>query len=352
ALSIAAIFLAILAMIGVWDALATGSRVLRLKVWWERRRSTVLLFAAIVLGVWWTLSTAFFANSLLVILSESVRSNVEGLTDPGYGAAAKLYAPIFGFYEFLLVLLAVAGLVTMIAARRWSRFSFACAAWMLIALAAYPLVAARHPSSVVLMLLPMALVAALGVDHLERTRAWASVRIAIAVLGVVGLYVQLLTNFVYAAPAASEAPWARHALLFWREPTTTDRARSECTQALHAMRDAQASAFIPDNMPAMRWYLRSLARAENPDDANISVAPLGAKSAAAPAPPEERYEFALEENWTPDLGSLDAAAALRFFSTARAWSDVNLREAVIAVRARTAAGAPTVIFTPPPQPRN
>lgn len=350
ALSIVAIVAAILAMIGIWDAVARGNGVLRLKVWWERRRSTVVLFAVTAVAVWLTLSTAFFSDSIFLVLVESARSNLQGLADPGYGAAVRFYAPMLGFYEFLIALLAVAGLVAMIARRGWSRFSFACVAWMLLALAVYPLVAARHPSSVVLILLPMALVAALGVDHLERTRAWPSVRVAIAVLGAVGLYVQVMTNFVYAAPDAGAAPWARHALLFWRVPATTDRARTECVQALRAMRDTDASAFVPDGMPAMRWYLRSLARADKPDDANISVAPPGATSAAQATVLEERYEFGLEESWTPDLGSLDLAAALKFFFTARAWSEVKLREVAISIRTRTAAGAPTIILTPPPQP--
>jgi hypothetical protein len=174
--------------------------------------------------------------------------------------------------------------------------------------------------------------------------------VAIAIAGALGLYVQVLTNFIYAAPEAGAAPWARHASLFWRKPATTDRARIECILALRAMRGEAATVFLSDDMPAMNWYLRGLAHAESPDYANIAVAPLSTDPPAQAPPSGRRYEFVVEESWQPDPRTLDSAAAFKFFFTARVWNEVQLRDAAITVRTPTAPGAPTVILTPAPEP--
>jgi uncharacterized protein (TIGR03663 family) len=350
ALSIGAIFAVILAAIGAWDAVAIGNPVLRFKVWWERRRWVALAGAAIALIVWAALATALSSYSFLTVVVESVRANLAGLAEPGYAAAMRLYGPLLGFYEFVIAILAVVGLVAVVARRGWSRFPLAMVAWMLLALAVYPLVAAHQPSSIVIMLVPMALVAALGIEHLYRARGWRAVRVAIAIVGALGLYVQVLTNFIYATPEAGAAPWARHALLFWRKPATTDRARIECILALRAMRGEAATVFVSDGMPAMNWYLRGVAPAESPDYANIAVAPLSTDPPAQAPPSGRRYEFILEESWEPDPRTLDSFAALRFFFTARVWNRVQLREAAITVRTPTAPTAPTVILTPAPEP--
>jgi hypothetical protein len=209
----------------------------------------------------------------------------------------------------------------------------------------------REPAWVLLMLLPMAIVGAHGVEILHVSRAWPVARIVLGVLPALTLYVQVLTSFVFPAPDGSEAAWNRRALLFWRAPATTYRARAECRLVVNAMRGEAAGAYVPDDLPAMRWYLRRLAPAADADDAGVVVEPIRPDGGgAARGDFASRYEFVLDEKWTPDLSKLDAAAAIRYLLTARPWNDVETRDAIMVVRVPSAPSSPTVILTPSPEP--
>src|SRR5262245_62287590 len=91
----------------------------------------------------------------------------------------------------------------------------------------------------------------------------------VAALALVTLYIQIATNFVFVAPDPAEAQWARHTLLFWTEPTTADNAREEILQAIGAGAERARTAWIADDSPVMRWYLRDLSPAENAAGADL-----------------------------------------------------------------------------------
>ena len=94
-----------------------------------------------------------------------------------------------------------------------------------------------------------------------------------------------------------------------------------------------AKAFIPDDAPQVQWYLRDFAQTGSPEDANIVVT-IGKTESGAVAGNPDASEFGFEEWWTPDFGKLTMFRAIRYFLTQRAWSDVEIRELEIAIRAK------------------
>ena len=139
---------------------------------------------------------------------------------------------------------------------------------------------------------------------------------------------RLATNFVYPAPDTSEAPWRRHALLFWSEPATSIQTVRECDRALDEA-PADASAMIPDDAPQVQWYLRDLEPTDSAADANLVVT-IGDTESGAVAGNPDALEFGFEEWWTPNFGALTVERALTYFFTQRAWSDVEIRDLKIA----------------------
>ncbi len=149
---------------------------------------------------------------------------------------------------------------------------------------------------------------ACAVDWMHRSERWNSIRYAIAAGVALTLYVQLAVNFVHPAPDTSEAPWRRHALLFWSEPATSIQTVRECKRARNAVSPAGASAMIPDDneTPQVRWYLRDFALTDSPAAANIVVT-IGKTQSGALAGNPDAPQFGFEEWWTPDFGTLTMA---------------------------------------------
>jgi len=167
-------------------------------------------------------------------------------------------------------------------------------------------------------------VGAFAVDWMHRTAPWNSIRYAIAAALVLTLYVQVVTNFVYPAPDTSEAPWRRHALLFWFEPATSIQTARECERAQSAL-PGGASALISDDAPQVQWYLRDLALTDSAADANL-VVNIGDTTGGAAAGNPDAAHFGFEEWWTPNFRTLTAARAIDYFFTQRNWSDVEIRD--------------------------
>jgi predicted membrane-bound mannosyltransferase len=318
-----------LILVGAVDAVRIDHRRLRLRVWWDRRRVLVIVTAIVAISLWLVLTTALFHRPLV----PSVEYYFHAAFAPpsiAFHRAIQRLVPILIFYEFAAVILAIVGAVAIVSRRIGDRFAAWSVVWAIVSLATIAAVSANGADAVVALVLPQALVGAYAVDWMHRSERWNSIRYAIVAAVALTIYVQLAVNFVYPAPDTSEAPWRRHALLFWSEPATSIRTVKECERARNAVSPAGASAMIPDDAPQVQWYLRDFTQTDSPAGANIVVT-IGKTESGAVAGNPDSPEFGFEEWWNPDFHKLTVARALEYFFTQRAWSDVEIRNLDIVV---------------------
>lgn len=325
----AAAMLASLIVVGAVDAIRLDHRRLRLRVWWERHRGLLIVCAIVAIVLWLLLTTAFFTQPLAVLLDYYFHAAFEPPLI-AWHRALHVLIPILAFYEFIVVALAIIGIVAIVSGRVGDRFAVWSVVWAVVSLAMFAAIGENSSDSAVAIVLPLALVGAFGVDWLHRSDRWNSIRYAVAAALALTLYVQVATNFVHPAPDASEAPWRRHALLFWSEPTTSIQTPTECERA-RSMVPAAATAMIPDDAPQVQWYLRDLALTDSITDASIVVNIGNTQGGAAAGNPDAR-QFGFEEWWAPDFHTLTASRALAYFFTQRTWSDVEIRTIAISTQ--------------------
>lgn len=318
-----------LILVGAAAAVRMDHRRVRLRVWWARRRAAVIVCAIVALGAWIELTTAFFHRPLV----PSVQYSFGAIFAPPSDAlplGIHRLVPILGFYEFIAVALAAVGAFAIVTRRVGDRFAAWSVVWAIVTIATLLTLSTNYPDAVVAILLPLATLGAYAVDWLHQSTRWSSVRYAIAAAVAVTLYVQLVTNFVYPAPDTSEAPWRRHALLFWSEPTTSIRTVRECERVRREVPASGASAFIPDDAPQVQWYLRDFEQTDSPKSANIVVT-IAKTQPGSMAGDAASGEFGFEEWWTPDFAALTTGRAIDYLFTQRAWSDVEIRDLAISV---------------------
>ena len=320
-----------LILVGIVDIARTDHRRLRLRVWWDRRRLLVIVCAAFAIGLWIVLTTAFFHRPLAASVEYYFHAAFLA-PSIAFDHAIHRIVPILLFYEFIVVALAIVGIFAVVSRGVRHRFAAWSVVWAIVSLATFASVSANHTDAVVAIVVPLALVAACAVDWMHGSERWNSIRYVIAAAVALTLYVQIATNFVYPAPDTSEASWRRHALLFWSEPATSIRTVKECERVRNTVSPG-ASAFIPEDAPQVQWYLRDFTQTGSPEDANIVVT-IGKTESGAVAGNPDASDFGFEEWWTPDFGKLTTVRALRYFLTQRAWSDVEIRELEIAIRAK------------------
>jgi hypothetical protein len=333
----AAAMMVSLIAVGAVDAARLDHRRLRIRVWWERRRALVMVSALVAIALWFLLTTAFFAQPLAPILDYDLHA---AFAPPliAYYRAVHTLLPILAFYEFIVVALAIVGAAAIVSGRIGDRFAAWSVVWAIVTLAMFASVGDNPAGAVVALVVPLAIVGAYAVDWMHRTVQWNSIRYALAAALALTLYVQLAVNFVHPAPDTSEAPWRRHALLFWSEPATSIQTVRECRRARSAVSPAGASAMIPGDAPQVRWYLRDFALTDSAADANIVVSIGNPESGAFVGNPDAR-QFGFEEWWTPDFEKLTPTRAIDYFFAQRAWSDVKIRDLEIAIpRANNEAG--------------
>ena len=313
-----------LLLVGAVDAIRLDHRRLRLRVWWDRRRLQVIVGAIVAIGLWLVLATAFFHRPLLAA--------GEYYADAAYASpaiavhrATRTLVPILFFYEFIAVKLALFGIFAIVTRRVGDRFATWALVWAIVSLAIFASISANRSDAVVAIILPLAIVGAYAVDWMHRSERWVSIRYAIAGVIALTLYVQLAVNFVYPAPDVSEAPWRRHALLFWSDPATSIQTVRECARARSAVPLAGATALVPDDAPQVQWYLRDYSPTASPDGANIVVTVGKTRSGSLAANPDAP-QFGFEESWTPNFHALTPAAAISYLLTQRAWSEVEIRD--------------------------
>ncbi|HEY9157776.1 hypothetical protein [Candidatus Binatus sp.] len=327
----AAAMIVSLILVGAGGAVRIDHRRLRLRVWWERRRAVVIVCAIVAAGLWIFLTTAFFSRSLATVLEYDLRA---AFVRPSIatGRFVLRLLPILAIYEFIILILAIAGAFAIVSRRIAGRFAAWSVVWTIVSLVMLATVGANRSDAVLAILLPLIILAACGLDWMHRSERWNSIRYAIAAGVALTLYVQFAVNFVHPAPDTSEAPWRRHALLFWSEPATSIQTVRECRRARNVVSPAGASAMIPDDheTPQVRWYLRDFALTDSPAAANIVVT-IGKTQSGALAGNPDASQFGFEEWWTPDFGALTMPGAIRYLLAQRAWSDVEIRDLGIAI---------------------
>jgi hypothetical protein len=285
-------------------------------------------------------------HPFLKLVAAAARSNWQAAA--AHGSALPVYLDLFGFYEFLIVAAAIIGALAVLLNLAGARSELGIFAllWTILAAGFFMTTPAFAPAWIIEILIPAALLAAVGLEALSRTWSWNLVFYPLAALALLTIYVQIATNFAVVAPDPGEAPWARHALLFWSEPVTT----IGITDALHSLEDAAAVApktvWIDSNSAVLKWYLRDLRPAENAARADLIAD-------ASKPPPGWRVgnqaTFAVAEWWHPDFGELSPRSTFLFLFLQNAWLPLQARETTVLVRSVNHS-APTTIYAPPPLP--
>lgn len=347
ALMTALFMLAALAMVGLTQALA-GARVrLQVRVWWTRRKALFLITTAAAAVVWLGCESGFFTRSPLAAIVAALRSNFSSPNPAGHRgfvAGLDFYLPMLSLYEFLVVMLALIGALGVLTLRIRSRLATAALVWSALAAAFYLWTPARAPAFVLQMIVPMALLGAFVIEALHHSVAWNVVRYPLAVLALLTLCVQAANNFIWYAPDASQAPWARTALLYWTEPATTIQTPVQCARVASQVPPHGASAYFAADSPVLRWYLRALTPAATAEGAAAIIGGVESTSLSE-AQGLTAYEFELDDAWHPAWASLSPQAALHYLASARAWTPLDSRRMTIAVRPIVTV-APTVILAP------
>jgi hypothetical protein len=314
---------------GVAAVMRIDHRRLRARIWWERRGALVIVCAIVAVLLWIALTTAFLTRSLAAVVQFDLRA---AFARPpiALDRGVRRFGPILAIYEFTIVALAIAGAFAIVSRRAGDRFAGWSLLWAIVSLATFAAVGANRSDSVLAILLPLTIVGSCAVAAMHRVERWNSIRYALAAAVGLTLYVQLGVNFVHPAPDTSEAPWRRHALLFWSEPATSIQTVRECARARSAVSPAGAFAMIPDDAPQVRWYLRDFALTDSAAAANIVVT-IGKTQSGAVAGDPDAAQFGFEESWIPDFRKLTVAGAARYLIEQTAWSDVEIRDLDIAI---------------------
>jgi uncharacterized protein (TIGR03663 family) len=343
-LATAILMLVALAVVGAGQAIMGQRVLLQVRVWWTRRKELLLITLVIAAAIWMAFTSDFATRSPLGPIASAFRSNFTAVGQPGFVAGLDYYLPLLSLYEFLAVILAALGAIAVLTIRVRSRLAVGAMAWSAAAIAFYLWTPARSPAFVVQMIVPMALLGAFAIDYLHHSIGWNVIRYPLAALALLTLYVQAANTFVWYAPDASQAPWARSALLFWTEPTTSLQTPRECAHVLGELPKAGASAFFGDRSPVLRWYLRGLGPAGRASEASAIVGGVEPASISA-ADVQTRSNFELSTVWHPAWRALTPKIALRYLFESRAWAPVKAERVTIVVRP-TLPMAPTVIFAP------
>ena len=343
AFPIAAIFVVILILMGLYELIFRRNSMIRLRVWWERRSAHLIFGLAIAIGVFLAFESALGRRSpMLPILFGALREWLP-ILHPAPRAGLNFYLPAIAFYEFAIAIFGAIGLLAFVAMQLRSRIASVAFLWTIFSIAFFIADPVRSQTWLVMMIVPAALIGAALIDRMHHTDAWLIIRYPVAVLVLLTIYVQLAINFVHFAPDPSEASWAHHMLLYWTEPATTSLAEEEFGHAERAVSD-RGTVFFADDSPVARWYLRDLKPADAATSADLLVAPGSAEKQANLL---ESSDFTLDEKWTPNLSGLTGGLALRYFFTQRAWSDVTGTEVRVEVRGATPSNpAPSPIAAP------
>jgi len=339
---IAAMFVAILLVMGLWELIFRRHPMIRFRVWWERRSAQLVFCVAIAVGLFVVFESGFGRRNLLIpILFGAMQQWLPAL-HPDLRGSLDFYLPAFAFYEFAIAIFGALGLLAFLTFQLHSRIAAIAFLWTIFSVAFLLADPVHSHDWMVMMIVPAALLGAAAIDRIHRTDAWRVIRYPIGVLLLLTIYVQLAINFVRVAPDPAEASWSRHMLLYWTDSATTMLAELEFSHAERAVTD-RGSVFFAEKSPVARWYVRDLKASDQMGTADVVVSPADAAKLPNLL---ESDEFTLDEQWSPSLVSLTPQAALQYFFTQRVWSDVSGSEVRVDVRGPTPPSATSAAPAP------
>jgi hypothetical protein len=329
-------------LLGVSQLVVGNNSFLRIRVWMVRYLELVIA----------TIVTTAAATALSFAFLPSILERIGtfewpgGMRKPDYLRAFEFYLPGLALCEFLIMILGAAGAVLVVAWRIRSRLAVWCLAWTVLSFGAYLSMPMRVPDFTLALIMPVAFLGAFATDYAHHTDAWRYMRYVVATLVILTMYVQLLTTFVYSAADASEAPWRRHASLYWVDGAATIQLKVQSAEILKSVSPADATVAFngaAPSTPALQWYLRALRPAASAESATVAVNVGGSGPMGTSA--DHSFAFDFEESWQPRIATLDAARAVDYLLAARVWGPVRTRGVAITVRPG-GGSAPTVILTP------
>src|SRR6202050_2866979 len=245
---IAAVFLAILILCGIWELVVGRNSMIRFRVWWERRSAQLVFGAAIAIGLFVAFESGFGRRSFLVsILGGALRAWLPAV-HPDFRGGLDFYLPALGLYEFLIAIFAAFGAIGFLLMQIRSRIVAVALLWTILSAIFFLADPVHRPNWLVMMVVPAAILGAVAIDWIHRTNAWRQIRYPLAALALLTIYTQVSVNFVRLAPDSSEAAWSRHMLLFWSDPATTSLTRQEFSHAESAIA-VRGSVFFVDPHP-------------------------------------------------------------------------------------------------------
>ncbi len=344
-LATSGIFLAALALLGVYQLIVSDRVYLNARIWLERHASLLVVSIIAATLSWCASEMSLFS---LADMPKNVEKLWNGVGARNYPGGAQYYAPGILLYEFLITLTGITGLIAIVSLRAWSRLALFSLLWLVMSFGYFLGSRQRDSERLLLMLLPLVVVGALGIDYLHHTKAWPFARGMLVALGALTVYVQVLANFIYTAPDPNETPWARHANLYWREGATTIEARADLTEIRRRFPEEGGTVFnVGLWQPSLRWYLRDFRSTSAAELADLVINPNPAPTTDQDAALETRSVVDLEESWEPALTTLTPARAIRFVFTAAPWAP--LRDSTIAIAIRPPLDLAPTLIIPPPQ---
>jgi predicted membrane-bound mannosyltransferase len=342
-LATAGILAAALALVGLYLLIVSNHACLNSRIWLVRYGS-VLVGAIVAAGLFWFGSQAGLASvSRIVKNTENVWV---GFRPHEYLAGLDYYVPGLLLYEFLIGLTAIIGVIAIVTLQAWSRLALFSLLWLLLSFAYFLGSHERESERLVMMLLPLVIVGAAGIEYLHRTRAWPYARAVLIMPAAITVYVQLEANFIYAAPTTNEAVWARHANLYWRDGATTIEARTELSRIRKRFPEEGGTVFICGQWrPSLRWYLRQFRPTSSYKMADLVIASKPQARVLQDPGSESSSSIDLEQSWNPALKILSPARAVRFVFAADAWTPLLNHSIIIFAHPRTDL-APSLIMPP------
>ena len=250
-----------------------------------------------------------------------------------------IYLPVLTLYEFMIVIAGAFGAAAVLTFRIRSAFATWCLIWTAGSIAFWLWTPVRSAESVLAIIIPLAMLGAIGLEWIHHSEMWRWLRVPIAAIATLTLYVAIVGNFIWATPDASEAPWARHANLWRGAHATTVQARLYTDDAAGGISPADATVFFDGEIVApLRWYLRELRPVRAAESATVIVS-NGTAAQGASRGPAASYHFDYTERWQPDFGKARVAEVMRFLFGGKIWGPVTLDDVTIMVRKPTASAS-------------
>jgi predicted membrane-bound mannosyltransferase len=345
-LASAAMLVAALAILGLFALVTTRHAYLHARVWLVRYGGlalTAILLAAAICVLSGALSGALRDDLHKVLTS------LWALRTSHFDAPVRALIIPLGFYEFLIAIAATAGFFAVISLRARSGFAFFTAMWTALSIVFYLGAPAHQPDETLMIILPAAILGGVAIEYFHHMRQWRVPRAVLVTIAILTIYVQSLTNFVYYAPDAADAPWDRRGSLYWSEGATTIQTADVCNSILKRIAPANVTVYHDGEWPpALRWYLRLARPVASVDAATIVVETDLSGEALPDSSAVSRFEY--EESWSPTLGSLNWRRALAYLISQKIWGTMIFRSALVRTTQpmipQSGSPPPTMILPP------